>query len=276
MDTTRSQRVAGHYGPAQLHARIAEGLRALGLDPERLEPADLDPVDQFHTGGRAATMELADLAGLRPGTQVVDLGGGLGGPARALASQRGCDVTVLDLSEEFCRTGEQLTRATGLSERVRFQVGDALAAPFADGSFDAVWTQHSTMNIEDKPALYREAHRLVRPGGLFAMHEVTAGATQPIAFPVPWAADPEISFLEHPTRIRAMILAADFAEVVWRDVTADALAFYRQRAAAAAEGAPPLGLHLLLGPLVGPCFRNLVSNTEEGRLAVVQGVFRRI
>jgi SAM-dependent methyltransferase len=276
MDTTRANRVARHYGPAELHARIADGLRALGLDPDRLQPADLELVDQFHTGGRAATIALADLAGVRPGMRVVDLGGGLGGPARTLAAERGCDVTVLDLSEEFCRTGELLTGATGLSGQVRFHNGDALAAPFDGGSFDVVWTQHSTMNIEDKGGLYREAHRLLAPDGLFAMHEVSAGpGRQPIAFPVPWAADPDISFLERPTRMRALILAAGFAEVTWRDVTAESVAFYRERAAETARDAPPLGIHILLGPATGDCFRNLVSNAEEERIAVAQGVFRR-
>ena len=275
MDAMRTEKVARHYAPAQLYARIAEGLRASGLDPELLQPSDLDLVDQFHTRGRPATMQLAYLAGLRPGMRVIDLGGGLGGPARALASERGCDVTVIDLSDEFCRAGELLTRATGLSGQVRFRVGDATEVPMHDGSFDVAWTQHSTMNIDDKAALYREARRLVQPGGLLAIHEVAAGPVQPIHFPVPWASVPDISFLVPPAHMRELIAAAGFEEIVWRDVSAESLAWYRERASAATPGQPPLGLHLLLGESFAECFRNLVANAEQSRTAIVQGLFRR-
>jgi SAM-dependent methyltransferase len=276
MDSSqRSEKVARHYGPERILERIGEALRAAGKDPERLSAEDLAPVDQFHTGGRPATLALAELAGIGSGAKVVDLGGGFGGPARTLAVERGCDVTVVDLSPEFCRAGEELTRMVGLSERVRFRIGDALATGLADASFDVAWTQHSTMNIPDKAGLYREARRLVRPGGTLAMHEVVAGPTQPIHFPVPWAAHPEISFLEAQSRLRALVTGAGFEEVAWRDLTAESLAFYRERAAAASGGAPPLGLHLILGDSFAAAFRNLIPNVEEQRIEVIQAVFRR-
>lgn len=269
-------KVVQHYdGTEGVHARMAEGLRRVGLDPEHLSPEDLAPMDQFHTGGQPATVELADLAGIRD-MKVIDLGGGLGGPARTLASQRGCDVTVLDLSPEFCTAGERFARATGLADRARFQVGDALAAPFDDASFDAVWTQHSTMNIADKAALYREAHRLLRPGGVIAMHEIAAGPVQPIHFPVPWAGNADISFLVPPHRLRELLASAAFTELAWRDVTRDALAFYEDRAASSASGAPPLGLHLVLGERFAEAFRNLIPNVKEHRITVVQAVLRRM
>jgi SAM-dependent methyltransferase len=194
--------VARHYGSGALAARIQEGLVATGLDPASLTTADLAPLDQFHTGGAGATRELAQVAGVQPGMRVLDLGGGIGGPARTLASEFGCDVTVLDLTDEFCRAGEMLTAATALSTHVHFHVGDATDPPFDPASFDVVWTEHATMNITDKPALYRSAARLLRPDGALVMHEITAGERKPAHFPVPWGPDESISHLLAPDALR--------------------------------------------------------------------------
>lgn len=264
------------YGRADLAAAILAAARAAGKDPKQLTPADLAPATEFHTGGRAATLALARLVGLRPGERVLDVGGGLGGPARTLAGELGCQVTVLDLTEAYCRAGEVLTARVGLADRITFRHGDATAMPFADGAFDVAWTQHSSMNIADKERLYREIRRVVRPGGRLALHEIMAGPAQPIHFPVPWARDPAISFLRPPEAVRALLVAAGFRERTWTDVTEASLGFYRERLAALDLGAlSPVGLHLLLGDDYGPMFVNQVHNLEEGRIAVIQGVVAR-
>ncbi len=138
-----------HYGRSDLAAKILEALRAAGKDPDALAIEDLTPVDQLHARGRGATLELARLAGITSGMRVLDVGGGLGGPARTLASEFGCAVEVLDLTEEFCRAGEVLTARTGLDDRVSFRHGNALEMPYPDAGFDAAWLQHSSMNIPD-------------------------------------------------------------------------------------------------------------------------------
>src|SRR5688572_27534524 len=184
-------RVASHYGRPHLTRTIEEALRAAGIDPTRADLSDLAPVDHFHSLGHAATVDLARLAGIAAWQQVLDVGGGIGGPARTLASVYGARVTVLDLTPEFCETGAEMTRWTGLEDRVTFRVGDALRMPFEAGSFDVVWTQHSTMNIPDKPELYRQARRMLRAGGRVALHELTAGsAGDPTHYPLPWASEP--------------------------------------------------------------------------------------
>jgi SAM-dependent methyltransferase len=269
--------VDAHYGRANLGDAILEGLRRVGKDPAALAPDDLAPVDQFHTRGKEATLELARVAGLAAGTAVIDLGGGLGGPARTLAGL-GCRVTVLDLTAEYCQVGANLTRRTGLGDRVRFVRGDATAPPFAPAGFDVVWTQHSSMNVEDKAALYRASHGLLRPGGRLALYEIMAGlAPGPIHFPVPWARDPAWSFLRPAPAVRALLHDVGFREVAWADHTAAAVDWFRQRAAAVGKAAapPPLGFHLLLGGDVGVMFANQVRNLEEGRIAVIQAVFER-
>jgi SAM-dependent methyltransferase len=208
-----------HYGGRDLAAAILAGLRAAGKDAERIAPDDLAAVDQFHIRGKEATLELARLAGLTPGVRVLDVGGGLGGPARTLAAEFTCTVAVLDLTEAYCRVGEMLTERTSLSGRVRFHVGNALEMPFPPESFGVVWTQHSSMNILDKARLYAEIHRVLRPGGRLALYEIMAGAVQPVHFPVPWAGMPSMSFLQPPAEVRRLIADGGLTEVTWLDVS---------------------------------------------------------
>lgn len=277
MSATNSEpAVMAHYTRDDIEGAILAGLRAAGKDPDRLTPADLAAVDQFHTGGREATLDLARRAGITADARVLDIGGGIGGPARTLAAEFGCHVTVLDLSEPFCRAGAALTERVGLADRVEFRHGSALALPFADAAFDVVWTQHSSMNIEDKPRLYAESHRVLRPGGRLALHEVMAGPLQPIHFPVMWAGEPSISFLRPADAIRRLIAETGFAEVAWEDETAQSVAFFQSRAAAiTANGPRPLGLHLLIGPAFGQAAGNTLRNLAEGRAVVVKAVFDR-
>jgi len=210
------------------------------------------------------------------GMRVLDVGGGIGGPARSLASEFGAIVTVLDLTAEYCRVGAMLTERTGLADQVTFQQGDALDLPFADGQFDLVWTQHSSMNIADKERLYGEMYRVLRPGGRLALFEVMAGAVQPVHFPVPWAHDPAISFLQSPDSVQAILTGAGFRVAVWNDMT-DAM-----RAPAPGsghstvpDGPPPLGIHLLVGPQFPVMARNYARNLAEGRVVVIQAILDR-
>jgi SAM-dependent methyltransferase len=275
-DQPYTECVSAHYTSGDLGERILAGLRATGKDPDNLHIDDLTPVDQFHLGGKAATLQLIGRAGFLPGMRVLDVGGGLGGPARTLATQTGCSVTVLDLSEEFCRVGAMLTARTGLTDRVTFQHGSALDMPFPDEHFDAAWTQHATMNIADKARLYAEIHRVLRPGGRFAMHDAMAGPTQPIHFPVPWARDPSISFLRSSDAVRALLADAGFREVTWIDEGAAILAALQKQVTIATVNGPlPLGIQLLLGPQFSAMLSNVGRNIQEGRLTIIQGVFER-
>jgi SAM-dependent methyltransferase len=270
--------VSAHYQSVpELARHLLDALRAAGQDLDHLTPDGLAPVDQFHTAGRAATRELAQRAKVQPGSRVLDIGGGIGGPARTLAAEFGCSVTVLDFTETFCQTGELFTERVGLSDRVGFQHGDALAMPFADATFDVAWTQHSSMNIPDKDRLYREIHRVLRPGGRLALHEIMAGPIQPVHFPVPWAREPTISFLRTPQEIRALLAEFGFVEVEWEDTTDRSLAWFRAwtNRPAALSDRQPLGLHLLLGPDFPTMGQNQVRNLEEGRIAVIEAVFDR-
>lgn len=236
---------------------------------------DLAPVDQFHIGGKRVTLELLELPGAERGARVVDLGGGLGGPARTLAATYGCRVAVLDLTEEFCRVGRLLTSRTGHAGLVTFAAGDANRAPFPDGTFDLAWTQHAQMNVAAKDELFAEVRRILRPGGRFAFHEIMAGANQPPVFPVPWAAGPSLSFLRAPGELRKLVEAAGFRALAWRDVTDASTDLWSERLEAARSGSP-LGVHLLLGPAAPEIAGNTMRNLAEGRIRVIQAVFDRM
>ena len=274
-----AQSVAAHYTheAADLGPAILAALRAAAPHRDRVTLDDLAPIDQFHAGGIEATRALARLAAPHVGARVLDVGGGLGGPARTLAQEFGCTVTVLDLTEAFCRAGAFLTAQVGLSDQVTFQQGNALDLPFADGAFDVVWIQHASMNIADKERLYAEMGRVLRPGGRLALYEVMAGAVTPPHFPVPWAQDPALSFLLTPEEVRALLADLGFREVAWVDVTERMGAALRPSAAAHDRAAsPPPSLKVVMGAAFPQMRANFARNIVEGRVVLIQAICERI
>jgi len=263
--------VAAYWGREGLLRAILGALAAAGKDVDALTIEDLAPTDQFHGGGKAATDRLARLAGLGPAMRVLDVGGGIGGPARTLAVEHGCRVTVVDLTESFVRTGEALTARLGLADRVTHRVGNALDLDVAPGSFDAIWTQNSGMNIEDKARLYAGFARVLPPGGLLAIQEPMAGPVQPVLFPVMWAADPASSFLRPPGTMRALMEAAGFRVRAWEDVT------FETAGARTAAALPAHSLQrLVMGDRLDAILEAGHRNREEGRLVSIQAVLERI
>lgn len=267
-----AERINVHYTPDGLTDAFLRVLQLWGKEDVILTPDDLAPIDQFHVGGKRATLALATLAGIGPTTRVLDVGGGFGGPARMLAAIYDCSVTVLDLTEAYCRVGEMLTARSGLSDHVVFRHGDALTLPFPDAAFDLAWTQHSSMNIADKRRLYTEIFRVLRPGGRLALYEIMAGSGAPLHYPVPWARDASISFLSPPADVRALLTEIGYREEVWEDVTDGTVAASRAHPAPAE---PPPGLHLVLGADFLERVRNMGRNLAEHRTALIRAVLAR-
>ncbi|MDQ6603988.1 MAG: methyltransferase domain-containing protein [Chloroflexota bacterium] len=268
--------VSAQHTAADLGAKILAGLRAAGKDPDSLRLEDLAQGDQLHAGGVPATRALIRRAAIEPGMRVLDIGGGLGGPARLIAHDAGCSVTVLDLSEENCEAGAMLTACVGLSDRVTFRQGSALAMPFPDGAFDWAWMQHAAMNIAEKERLFREIHRVLRPGGRLAMHEIMAGPVQPLLFPVPWAPDASINFLQPSAEIRVLLAAIGFGEVEWVEEREALLAGMQASAAGGPLANPyPLAALVIYGEQYPEMARNVGRNLREDRITIVQAVVER-
>jgi len=266
-----AQAVTEHYGRPGLGEVILAALKAAGKDIDNLTPDDLAPVDEFHTRGRAATIDLARLLELKGNESILDMGCGIGGPARYLAKTFGCRVMGLDLTPEFCRVAAMLTARTGLSHQVEYRQGNALAMPFEDQSFDVVWSQNVVMNIADRHRLYREIRRVLRPDGRYAFSDVIAGPGGSPYFPLPWAHDPTTSFLLTAEATRRKFVEAGFRLVVFEDQTADALTQAHARAKAA-ELPSGVGLHLLLGEDGRTAYGNGLRNYAEGRIGLIQGL----
>jgi SAM-dependent methyltransferase len=259
-----------YWGRPALEAAILSALAAAGRDLDSLSVSDLAAADQFHAGGRPATQRLARLAQLAPGWSVLDVGGGLGGPARTLAVEFGCRVTVVDLTESYVDAGRALTARLGLGHAVTHRVGDARSLPHDIGPFDVVWTQNSSMNIADKEGLYAGFAGALRPGGRLALQEPMAGPVEPPIYPLMWARDASASFLRRPEAMRAAIEAAGFRALAWQDVTHEA-------------GGPAAGAnipaHAIQRIVMGDALDAIIAaghrNREEGRLVLVQAVFER-
>jgi ubiquinone/menaquinone biosynthesis C-methylase UbiE len=271
-----SDHVAQHYGKAGLLDRILGALQEAGKDIDHVTIDDLAPVDEFHSRRRRATEELAEMLAPSASDHVLDIGSGIGGPSRYLAATYGCRVSGVDLTPEFVITAAALTERVGLSDRVDFRQGSALALPFPDASFDLAWSQNVAMNIADRPSWYGEIHRVLKPGGRLAIQDVTQGPGGPIHFPVNWADRAEISFLRTAEDTRAMLEAAGFQVLQWIDNTDTAIAEAdADRLRTASTARPVLGIHLVVGESFREKMRNSNRNQAENRTRLINAVLLR-
>jgi len=262
--------VRDHYRATGLTERLKTALAVFGPEEQRLTPQQLATLDQFHTMGLTATAELARLCGITADMAVLDVGSGVGGPARFLAGTFGCRVTGIDLSEPFVDAARYLTVRTGQGDKVAFQAASALALPFNEGSFDAVFLQHVAMNIADRARLYGEIRRVLKQGGRFATFDVVACAAEP-HFPVPWARSAATSFLLTADATREAIEQAGFRTLISQDDTETARAWFTRLRASGPPPSPNLGV--VMGPDFAELAANLARNIMEGRIGILTAVF---
>ncbi len=272
---TTEEQVARYYTHGSLERTILDALAASGKDIDNLAASDLSLIDEFHLGWRAATVELGKDLGLLPQMHLLDVGCGIGGPARYLAETYECRVTGVDLTEEFVEVAQALTDRCGLDDRIEYHQASALALPFDEGSFDAASLIHVGMNIADKATLFAEVHRVLKPGGRFAVYDIMRIQDAPLNYPMPWAETSETSFVETPDTYRTLLTAQGFAIEQEQSRRELAMRLSREmRDKAAVEGPPVLGLGVIIGPSAKPRMANVFEALDAGIIAPMQIIAR--
>lgn len=265
--------IQSHYHTPRLYETILEKLQEQGLDLDTVTRKSISGVDEFHVRGAEVSIELAEKIDIR-GSSVLDVGCGIGGPCRMLADIYACQVTGIDLNEEYIRTAALLSELVGLSEQTSFLRGNATALPFEDESFEVVWTQHVQMNIQDKMAFYKEIHRVLKKGGSFLYYDIFKRGASSISYPVPWADDVSISFLFPPEEMTLILQNLGFRALQTLDQTEKGIAFFEKLMARIQEVGPPkIGINLLMGDKTPVKIGNLLNGLKDGKLQLQSGVY---
>jgi SAM-dependent methyltransferase len=273
---TNGKAIADHWSSGDPYGLIVSALNKMSKPLDSLTVEDLAPVDHFHARGIAATVELADRLPIMAGQHILDIGCGLGGPARYIARRFQCTVSGLDITEPFVAAANKLTALLHMERQVTIEHGDGQHLPYTDSYFDGAYTQHVTMNVADRPGFFSEAYRVLKPGAFFALTEHGLGPKGNPHYPLPWSADGSGSYLVSPSETRSLLEKTGFEAIVVEDSGAKYVAAYEMVIEKAENGALPLlGIHLLTGETALQKTRNAARNIEEGRTHPIQLVCRK-
>jgi SAM-dependent methyltransferase len=266
------KKISTHYRHGNLLTAIQAGLEKQGIKPENASVEDLGPVDEFHIGGRAASIHFLDQLKISPSQSILDIGCGLGGSARFAAKTYGAKITGIDLTSEYVEVGQQLCNWVGLSDSIKLQQGSALSLPFEDASFDGAFMMHVGMNIEDKHMLVSEVSRVLKSGAKFGIYDIMKDNEEELIYPVPWATTFETSWVAEPKDYRMILEANGFVVVEENNRHDFAMDFFKKMKAAsgAAGGPPPLGLHVLMQQTTAEKIPNVVANLAAGRILPIE------
>lgn len=269
--------IAGHYSRGNLLDRLKLALAEDGVDSDHPQIETLAPYDQFHGRGLEATQEIADLLEIAATDHILDIGSGIGGPARYMAHRFGCRVTGIDLTAEFCDVARHLTRLLGLEDRVDFELGNALAMPFAGGSFDGAYSMNVSMNIADKDRFYREIYRVLKPGGWLMLSEIAKGTGADLDFPTPWASSAQTSFLSTPEETRRGLATAGFQVIRLRNTVEQAIAFGARSREMVERGEKPphRAVKLIHGEIATQAMANTARGLSEARIVPIEILSRK-
>ena len=264
--------VSRHYASGDLLRRLRAALMEDGADPEQPTIESLAPFDHFHGRGLEATEEAAAAVSVSADDHVLDIGSGIGGPARYFANRFGCRVTGIDLTAQFCEVARHLTRIMALGDRVAFEQGDALDMPFAGASFDGAYAMNVSMNIADKIRFYREIYRVLRPGGWFLLSEIAQGLEGGLEYPTPWALTAQTSFLATLPETLEGLEASGFVDLCSRDTVQESLAFSDRSRAMLERGEKPphRAVHLIHGAIAAQAVANTYQGMVEARIVPIE------
>ena len=273
MRNSKTQIKKQYYLP-HLFEDICKNLEQQGVDLNKVSRSDISGVDEFHVRGAAVSNELVQEIYLKD-AKVLDVGCGLGGPSRMLADQFNCQVTGIDLCEEYVSTAHKLSELVGLSGQTEFVHGDALNLPFKDGSFDIVWTQHVQLNIENKTKFYSEIKRVLNEEGALVYYDIFKKDDKDINYPVPWANNASINFLETIPFVDNLLNNLGFTQLQISDQTYKAKQFLiNSFEEIQKNGMPKLGLNVLMGNSTKKKLNNILKGIEENKIELQSGIYR--
>lgn len=273
---TDAKTISKHWDQKGLFDRIVGALNQMSKPLDQVTVEDLGAVDHFHARGFPATVELADRLPIRPGQRILDIGCGIGGPARYIAKRFDCHVNGIDITESFVDTAKRLTKLLRMESRVEIERGDGHHLPYPDSSFDGAYTQHVTMNVADRGKFFSEAFRVLKPGAFFALTEHGLGPNGDPHYPVPWSSDGTGSHLMTPSETRVVLERTGFTDIVMEDTGAKYAEAYQKVIETEEEGdSSPLGRHLLMGETALEKAKNAARNIEEGRTHPIQLICRK-
>ncbi len=267
-----SIKTSEHYSNPELINRIKLGLQKMGKSAETVTLDDLVSVDEFHVRGPMATQEIIKLLQPQANARLIDLGSGLGGPARRFAATVGCHVTGVDLSSDYCHAARELSQWLNLDSKTDFvQENVTELTGQEDSRYDGAFSIHVAMNIEDRNAFYTQAARVLKTGARFVMYDLILGSEDAeVKYPMPWAIDATDSFLRTETQMLVELEQAGFSIESTRDDSPQALEFLKAGIEKMQQNTPPpLSLATILGPVAQQVFPNLAQNFMAGSLRVL-------
>ncbi|MCB0726619.1 MAG: class I SAM-dependent methyltransferase [Ignavibacteriae bacterium] len=266
--------VSGHYTRENIYETILHKLKEQGIEKDKVTRKDISSVDEFHIKGAEISLEIAHEGGIKEGQKILDAGCGIGGPARMLADVFECNVTGVDLTEEFIRTATLLSELVSLNHLTEFIAADATQLPFANETFDVVWTQHAQMNIRDKNQLYSELFRVLKKEGKFIYYDIFSTGKKDLIFPLPWADDDSINFLITTDDYEKLLTEIGFIESAKKNRTNESIEFFNNAFENNKKaGQPKLGLNVLMTEQTSIKLSNLNENLKENKLCVQSGIY---
>jgi SAM-dependent methyltransferase len=273
---TKEKAISDYYGRGDVYALIVSALEKMSKPLDGLTVEDLAPVDHFHPRGLPATVELADRLPIKAGQHIIDIGCGLGGPARYFAKRFQCKVSGIDITEPYVEAANKLTALLRMEDQVTIEHGDGQHLAYADAFFDGAYSQHVTMNVADRPKFFAEAYRVLKSGAFFALTEQGLGPKGDPHYPSPWSADGSGAYLVTPSETRTLLEGVGFEDLVMEDTGAKYVAGYKAVIDKAEKGdLPPLGTHILMRETALQKTRNAARNIEEGRTHPIQLLCRK-
>ncbi|MCD4732541.1 MAG: class I SAM-dependent methyltransferase [Bacteroidales bacterium] len=274
MRNSKSQ-IENQYYKADLFEDICKKLEQQGIDLNKVSRSDISRVDEFHVRGAEVSNELVQEIYLND-AKVLDVGCGLGGSSRMLADRFNCQVTGIDLCEEYVSTAQKLSELVGLTDQTEFIHGDALNLPFMESSFDIVWTQHVQMNIADKAKFYSEIKRVLNDEGALVYYDIFKKGKEDVNYPLPWANNASISFLESIQLVDALLNDLGFVKLQTSDQTNKAKhSLINTFEKVKMNGLPKLGLNVLMGTSTNKKLVNILKAIEENKIELQSGIYRK-